>query len=406
MSVVLGILIGLFMLVLLVTAHEFGHFLMARKNGVEVEEFGICFPPRAIAWRKVNGKWRRLKKSEWDNAPGEGTILSLNWLPIGGFCQMKGESDADNAKGSFGKARYWRKSLILFGGVLANWTVAFVILTILAWVGMPQFIDNQFKVSGDTQIVTIKNVSVTEVKEGSPAAQGGLREGDEIVSMRPVSSDGGGIFFVRDVNGLLSFDKEYAGKEVFVTIKRGSNTVTSQVKLNEVDAEYILGAGVTGEAVYRSTWSAPVVGFGLTAQLTGETFKGIGQLFVNLFSGLFKQVNPDQVVRESGAAELKSAGDSVSGPLGIVGVLFPAVLKSGGSTLFFFVALISVSLACMNVLPIPALDGGRWLMITIARLRKKRLTKKTEEKIVGRSFIVIIIIALIVTILDITRFFR
>lgn len=319
---------------------------------------------------------------------------------------MKGESDADNAKGSFGKARYWRKSLILFGGVLANWTVAFVILTILAWVGMPQFIDNQFKVSGDTQIVTIKNVSVTEVKEGSPAAQGGLREGDEIVSMRPVSSDGGGIFFVRDVNGLLSFDKEYAGKEVFVTIKRGSNTVTSQVKLNEVDAEYILGAGVTGEAVYRSTWSAPVVGFGLTAQLTGETFKGIGQLFVNLFSGLFKQVNPDQVVRESGAAELKSAGDSVSGPLGIVGVLFPAVLKSGGSTLFFFVALISVSLACMNVLPIPALDGGRWLMITIARLRKKRLTKKTEEKIVGRSFIVIIIIALIVTILDITRFFR
>jgi regulator of sigma E protease len=406
MSVVLGILVGLFMLVFLVTAHEFGHFLMARKNGVEVEEFGICFPPRAIAWRKVNGKWRRLKKSEWDNAPGEGTILSLNWLPIGGFCQMKGESDADTQKGSFGKARYWRKTLILFGGVMANWLVAVLILTVLAWVGMPQFIDNQFKVGNDTQIVTIKNVTVTEVKEGSPAAQGGLREGDEIVSLRSADSDGGEIYFVKDVNGLLAFDNANAGKDVYVTVKRKDNTVTSQMKLNEADAEYILGAGVSGEAVYKSTWSAPIVGIGLTAQLTGETFKGIGQLFVNLFSGLFKQVNPDESVREAGAAELKSAGDSVSGPIGIVGVLFPAVLRNGGATLFFFVALISVSLACMNVLPIPALDGGRWLMITIARLRKKKLTKKMEEKIVSRSFIVIIIIALIVTILDVMRIFR
>ena len=91
--IVIGVLLGLLTLMILVTAHEFGHFLMARKNGVEVEEFGICFPPRAIAWRKVNGKWRRLKRSEWKKAPGEGTIISLNWLPIGGFCQMKGEND-------------------------------------------------------------------------------------------------------------------------------------------------------------------------------------------------------------------------------------------------------------------------------------------------------------------------
>ena len=107
MSVVFGIIVGLLVLMLLVTAHEFGHFIAARRNGVDVEEFGICFPPRAIAWRKVGGKWRRLKRSEWDNPPGEGTILSLNWLPIGGFCQMKGESAAATEKGSFGHARYW-----------------------------------------------------------------------------------------------------------------------------------------------------------------------------------------------------------------------------------------------------------------------------------------------------------
>ena len=127
------------MLMFLVTAHEFGHFIAARRNGVEVEEFGICFPPRAIAWRKVNGKWRRLKKSEWKNPPGKGTILSLNWLPIGGFCQMKGESDADTEKGSFGASNFWQKTKILFGGVVMNWLVAFLILTVLAWLGMPHF---------------------------------------------------------------------------------------------------------------------------------------------------------------------------------------------------------------------------------------------------------------------------
>jgi regulator of sigma E protease len=224
------------------------------------------------------------------------------------------------------------------------------------------------------------------------------------VSLREVDSEG--ISFVRDVDTLLNYDKAHAGKEVFITYNRGGKTITSKTKLNEADAEYILGAGVTGEAVYRSTWSAPIVGVGLTMQLTGETFKGLGQLVVNLFSGIAKQINPSEEVRKSGAAELESAGNSVSGPIGIVGILFPAMVANGGASLFFFVALISVSLACMNVLPIPALDGGRWLMITIARLRKKKLTKEVEEKIVSRSFIVILIIALIVTILDVTRFFR
>ena len=97
------------------------------------------------------------------------------------------------------------------------------------------------------------------------------------------------------------------------------------------------------------------------------------------------------------------AGDSVSGPVGIIGILFPAFTESGARNLFFLVALISVSLACMNVLPIPALDGGRWLMITVARLKKKRLSKATEEKIVGRSFMVILVLALVVTVLDVFR---
>lgn len=400
MSVVLGILIGLFMLMFLVTAHEFGHFIMARRNGVEVEEFGICFPPRAIAWRKVNGKWRRLKKSEWEKVPGEGTIVSLNWLPIGGFCQMKGESASDTAKGSFGKANFWRKTKILFGGVLANWLVAAIILTVLAWSGMPHFIDNQFQIDADTKAIGLSNVVINEVMDDSPAKVGGLAESDEIISI--ITPENKHIS-INTVDELLDFDQRHAGETVYMNIIRDGESMMAEIRLNPEGSDYILGATISGDAVYVSTWSAPIVGVGVTAQLTGETFKGVGQLLYNLVSGVVKQVNPNAEVRSSGAEELKEAGDSVSGPVGIVGVLFPRVAQSGGRNLLYLVALISISLACMNVLPIPALDGGRWLLIAIFKVRKKKLTKEKEEKIVSRAFMVILAIALIVTILDITR---
>lgn len=411
MSVVFGIIVGLLVLMFLVTAHEFGHFIAARRNGVEVEEFGICFPPRAIAWRKVGGKWRRLKRSEWDNPPGEGTILSLNWLPIGGFCQMKGESAAATEKGSFGHARYWQKTKILFGGVAMNWLVAFVVLTILAWIGMPHFIQGQFQVDGDTQTVVTQPVTLMEVKEGSPAAAVGLKEGDVVRQMRSMGcSEGdcdpsnGERVMINVPDDLLAFDAKYAGQTVYMTYDRGGETATAELKLNENGSEYVLGAGIAGSAIYRSTWSAPIVGFCTTLQMTGETFRGIGSLLWNLVTGVVRQLNFfDSSARESGAQAMKEAGDSVSGPVGIIGVLFPNIVSTGFGNLLFLTAIISISLACMNVLPIPALDGGRWLLITIFKLRKKKLSKEKEEKIVGRAFAVLLVIIAVVTFLDILR---
>ncbi len=404
MSVVIGIIIGILMLMFLVTAHEFGHFIMARRNGVDVEEFGIGFPPRIIAWRKVNGKWRRLKKREWKKAPGKGTIISLNWLPIGGFCQMKGESDADTEKGSFGAASFWRKTKILFGGVAMNWLVAFVLLTILAWVGMPHFLDGQFTIDSDTEIAVEKPVIISEVIDGSPASTAGLKDGDIIKSARAVDENSERIDIVT-TEDLLAFNKRHAGGLVYLTFERNENEMISEVELNDSSAAYLLGASITGSAYYVSSWSAPIVGFMTTAQITGETFKGVGMLLYNLLSGIVQQINPSEAVRVSGAEAIKSAGDSVSGPVGIIGVLFPAFAASGLNNLGFLVALISISLACMNVLPIPALDGGRWLLIAIYRLRKKKLTKEKEEKIVGRAFVAILVLAAIVTVIDILRLF-
>ena len=411
MSVVIGIIVGLLILMLLVTGHEFGHFIAARRNGVDVEEFGIGFPPRAIAWRKVNGKWRRLKKSEWKKMPGKGLVLSLNWLPIGGFCQMKGESDADTEKGSFGASSFWAKTKILFAGVAMNWLMAFVILTVLALFGMPHFLENQFEMEGDTKTVVITPVTIGEVKAGSPASKAHLMEGDVVLQMRSLgcedesceASDGERVFI--DVpQDLLDFDAKYAGQTVYMTYERDGETGMVELELNEADAEYILGAGISGNAIYRSTWSAPIVGFMTTAQITGETFKGVGQLLWNLVTGVVKQLNFfDQSARESGAEAVKQAGDSVSGPVGIIGVLFPNMLSTGFGNLMFLTALISISLACMNVLPIPALDGGRWLLIFIYKLRKKKLTKEVEEKIVGRAFMTLLIIVAVVTVIDILR---
>ena len=176
------------------------------------------------------------------------------------------------------------------------------------------------------------------------------------------------------------------------------------ITLNPSGSEYLLGVTMeTSQVLSYSTWSAPVVGVGLTAQLTGETFKGVGIMLWNLISGVGSQFSADEAVRESGQEAISSVGDSVSGPVGIIGVLFPAFTAAGPANLAFLAALISVSLACMNVLPIPALDGGRWLLIAIYKLRKKKLTKETEEKIVSRAFMVLLALIFIVTILDIIR---
>lgn len=421
MDIFVGVIVGLLVLMALVTAHEFGHFIAARRNGVRVLEFGICFPPRLVAWVKdpKTKKWKKLPKEDWKK-PQEGLIFSLNLLPIGGFCQMDGESAEDSRKGTFGAASFWAKTKILFAGVTMNWLIAFIIFTILAWTGMPEFLDGQFKIKEDSRIEG-GTVSVVEVVEGSPAEKAGFKAGDEIVAV-----DGNEVYYASDVTEL---NQERAGEEVVYTIRRleagcvnqpdcymepcpcleeGEVEVEKKISavLNEAESEYLLGVAMSStQTLAYSTWSAPLVGAGLTLQLTGETFKGVGIMVGNLVSGTARLFSFNSEVREEGQEALSEVKDSVSGPVGIIGVLFPAFTAAGPTNLAFLAALISVSLACMNVLPIPALDGGRWLLMAIFKVRRKKLTKETEEKIVSRAFMVLLAIIFIVTILDIARLF-
>ena len=414
MDIILGIIIGLLVLMILIVGHEFGHFLLARKNGVRVKEFGIGFPPRAVAWRRINGKWIKYPKSEWKNgnevlkAVGndksekksettEPLILSLNWLPIGGFCQMDGESDADTKKGTFGAASYWSKTKILFGGVAMNWLMAFLILTVLAWTGMPLFLENQFTITSDEHIERLSYVEVVAVAEGSPAEAAGFKVGDKVLS-----ENGEDIYSAYSVASRKKFQ---GGETVEYKIEREDNKETLTATLNSADADYLLGVTMQGGgSVNKYTWSAPLVALGTTAQLTGETFKGLGKMLMNLITGAARQVSLDASTREQGREQIGEATSGVTGIVGMLGSIFPAFVGSA-SDIAFLAALISVSLACMNILPIPALDGGRWLLITIYKLRKKKLTKEKEEKIVTKAFLALLGLMVVITILDIIRLF-
>src|SRR5690606_1099607 len=129
-------ILGLLFFIGLVLVHEWGHFIMARRNGVEVEEFGLGFPPRAKVLKKHKG-----------------TIYSLNWLPLGGFVKLQGEHDIDTEPGTFGAASTPAKIKIMMAGVVMNFITAFILFTLVALIGMPKLVDNQTTVWSDTKII-------------------------------------------------------------------------------------------------------------------------------------------------------------------------------------------------------------------------------------------------------------
>jgi len=382
MQLLFGIILGLLILVILVVVHELGHAIVARRNKVVVEEFGIGFPPRAWAKKLKNG-----------------VLFSLNWLPLGGFVKLQGEHDSANKKGDYGAASYWVKTKILLAGVAMNWLVAAGLLTILAWTGLPKIIPDQFAVPGDT-IITKKPVEIVAVTKDSPAANAGLKVGDQILRFdgEPVPNS----------SSLATQSKDNKGETVEVIYSRKGVEYNTKVALrssNENNQGY-LGVGSGQQERIHASWSAPLVGIVTTGQFTLVTLQGLGNVVGNLVSGVVLQFSPDGATRQQAHESLNAAGSSVAGPIGILGTIFPAAEQAGVTQLVFLSAIISLTLAVMNVLPIPALDGGRWFVMTIFKLRKKKLTKEREEQIQGTGFLVLMLLVIIVTVADVSKLFK
>lgn len=379
MELVFGIALGLIILVFLVVVHELGHAIVARRNGVVVEEFGIGFPPRA---------WSRKLKN--------GILFSLNWLPLGGFVKLQGEHDAANHKGDYGAATFWQKTKILLAGVLINWLTAVVLLTILAITGLPKILPDQFVVASDTSAVT-QPVEITALTPGYPAEKAGLKQGDKVLRFNGKE--------VPSAQSLIDQTKANRSKTVEVVYSRSGVESTVDVTLRGDTNGPIFGAGLAQRELTKSTWSAPIVGVVTTGQFTWATLQGLGNLLGNLGSGIALQLSPNQATRDEGSNNLKLASDSVAGPVGILGTIFPQAEKAGPTQLIFLTAIISLTLAVMNALPIPALDGGRWFVMALFRVLKKDLTKEREEKIQTIGFLILIGLVLVVTVGDVTKLF-
>ncbi|HSW75375.1 MAG TPA: M50 family metallopeptidase [Candidatus Saccharimonadales bacterium] len=370
------LILGLLMFIGLVVVHEFGHFLAARRGGVEVEEFGIGFPPRA---------WGKKTKS--------GFIFSLNWLPLGGFVKLKGEHDSDTEKGSYGAAKTSVKVKIMLAGVGMNLLAAFILFTVLAWAGMPQLINNQFTVKSDAHI-SRNEVLVASIEKNTPAAKAGLKERDHLVS---VTGTNGVTKNITSADILPSVTKSFAGQNVTVTITRNGQTMNTHTTLlttqavNEAQKQGrpvgYLGIAPGEYSLVRSTWSAPIVALGVIKQFTAMTFQGLGTALNALIHG-----------------QGHKASEQVSGPVGIVMILKDSSLL-GIQFVVMIIAIISLTLAIMNVLPIPALDGGRLFVTIVARLRGKPISQEIEERIYGYGFAALMILVILVTFVDVKRFF-
>jgi regulator of sigma E protease len=386
---ILLLIVGILLFVSLIIAHELGHFIVARRNGVEVEEFGIFFPPRLYSHKTKDG---------W--------VFSINLIPLGGFVKLKGEHDSDTKKGTFGAASLWSKSKIMVAGVAVNLVVALVLFTVLALVGMPKIVDNQFTVQKDTQLVS-RRVLITYVEPGSPAAKAGLKVDDEIndVALPDYSPVG-----IANADKLPGITKAFAGKTATIYYQRGGEQrqVTATLLTKQaVDASQktnnpkgYLGVTPTDLTIQRSTWSAPIVAVGFSAQITALTFQGIGHALGGLGSLIAGLVTGNHMARENGQTV---ASSQVTGPIGIVSIL-KSFSQIGFIYILFIITYISLILAVMNILPIPPLDGGRLFVILVYRTMKRPLSARREEMITGIGFLFFMALFVLITISDVHNF--
>ncbi len=382
---ILLLVIGLVLFIGLVVVHELGHFWAARRGGVTVEEFGLFFPPRLF---------RKRMKGGWD--------FTINALPLGGFVKLKGEHDSDTGKGSYGAARTHTKVKIMLAGVAMNLAAALVLFTVLAWVGMPRLIDHQFTIKSDTHIVK-NEVLISQIEPDSPATKAGLQQRDQLISV------GGNA--VTTSENLPELTKQFAGQPTRIVYVRAgqTRTTTATLRTSDVvtasqktnDPKGYLGIEPAEFALQRSTWSAPVVAVGLSAQLTALTYQGLwhalsglGGIFAGFFSG-------NHTARENAQT---SASSQVSGPVGIFVILKDGSLL-GYQFMLLIIAVISLTLAIMNVLPIPALDGGRLFVMAISRLIRKTISPKVEEAIYASGFVALMLLIVVITMVDVKRFF-
>lgn len=355
---ILTVLVALFSLIALIIIHEFGHFILAKKFGTKVEEFGIGYPPRLFG-KKI----------------GE-TLYSVNLLPFGAFVKIHGEEGGVEDYRSFIDKPMWQRVFIVLGGVVSFWIIATVLLSIVAGVwGLPTAVADT-----ENHNLVDPKVQIIQIAADSPAKEAELMVGDVIV----------GFDKVKDIQ---EFIKVHQGEEVVLTIKRGAQVFEKTMipRVSPPAGEGAVGIGLTRIALRPYAWyEAPVQGVLACGRMTANIVKG-WILGVKSLLGITQL--PQGVKME------------MMGPLGILDLL-REYFKLGINYFLFLISLISIALALANILPIPALDGGKLVFLAIESVRGKPINYKLEQKITATFFILLIILMIFVTVkFDIPRLF-
>lgn len=345
------LLVFILILGILVLIHEFGHFIIAKKSGLTVEEFGFGFPPRIFS--------RKIKE----------TIYSINLLPLGGFVKILGEDggESDNPN-SFASKSISVKSLITVAGVVMNFILGMILLIIGFNIGLPQVLNEKNEVMAQNiqiQIVAISN--------NSPAEAAGFKLGDSIMNFKEIAD-------------LQNFINENKGKEITLKVIRGKEIIKSKLmpRINPPPEEGAIGValvktGIISYPWYQSIWLGVKSSFIMLWEIT----KG----FFNLIKNLVLE---------------RKVPLEVSGPVGIA-VLTGQAMNLGFVYLIQLVALISLNLAVLNLIPFPALDGGRLLFLGIEKIKGSKVNPKIENAIHSIGLVFLLLLAVLITWRDILK---
>lgn len=371
-------IIIVFILVLgaLIFVHELGHFLMARRSGMKVEEFGFGFPPRLGGFVWNEEKKRHTFVAGNKDVSSSHTVYSINWIPFGGFVRIKGENgDGAHDPDSFASKGIIPRIKTLSAGVVMNFLFAWVLISIVLMLGFPRAIEEYEKI--DPSKV---EVQIAQVIPGTPAAKMGLKMGDVIVSV-----DGEKLLRVERVQEIIDVRK---GEEIPFVVRRGDEVLTL---VGVPRTEYPEGQGALGIALGEITlarysfFEAILQGAVNTWTNTIMMVAGIGGLVGSLFSG-----------DGAGLAD-------VSGPLGIA-YLTKEVSDLGFVYLLYFTAILSINLGVLNILPFPALDGGRILFLLIEKLKGSPVSERVEGYFHQAGFLLLILLMIAVTVHDFSKF--
>lgn len=347
-------------LVVLVLIHEFGHYYAAKKNDVYVEEFGFGFPPRAIG-KKI----------------GE-TIYSINTIPLGGFVKLYGEEYHENDKTEINKKipksrafvnkKPWQKTIIIVAGVVMNFFLGWLLISYLLVIGIP----------------SATGVAIEKVQPNTPAAQAGIRDGDKLISVTHEETTKK----ITLSTDLISSANRYAGDEIQITLERNGEQKTINIIPRENPPKGEGSLGIVIEQLVETKkypwYTAPYYGLIEAATMTRMIAVELLKIPAQFISDRAPQVE-------------------FSGPIGIAKVVGEA-RQYGINALLQLTALLSLNLAVINILPFPALDGGRLVFILYEWITGKKSNQNLEKYMNLIGIIILLGLSVLITIYDIQRF--